>query len=277
MQLKIIEYNIQNGFCNEMGYPYLLQNERLNAVANILEKENPDILILTEAYFWQFAKTSKLKNFKKLFAKLYNFYAPAHYNFRWAPIILSKLPVISYESSQSKFFLNFLRAKIKIKNKILTIDVFHPHPKTTEEQKLDFIKENVLEINNYIFTGDLNTLSPEDDYDKNKLIKSFKIFMGNKAEEKVKDMLKCKAVKFILDKDLLDTYKFKNKIFDFTVPTDLRSKNKNSGIRIDYIFCSKDFKILDSGIVNLPTPRVCLLANPSADGVGHQKKLTNFN
>jgi len=90
-------------------------------------------------------------------------------------------------------------------------------------------------------------------------------------------MLKCKAVKFILDKDLLDTYKFKNKIFDFTVPTDLRSKNKNSGIRIDYIFCSKDFKILDSGIVNLPTPRVCLLANPSADGVGHQKKLTNFN
>ena len=170
MQLKIIEYNIQNGFCNEMGYPYLLQNERLNAVANILEKENPDILILTEAYFWQFAKTSKLKNFKKLFAKLYNFYAPAHYNFRWAPIILSKLPVISYESSQSKFFLNFLRAKIKIKNKILTIDVFHPHPKTTEEQKLDFIKENVLEINNYIFTGDLNTLSPEDDYDKNKLI-----------------------------------------------------------------------------------------------------------
>ena len=27
--------------------------------------------------------------------------------------------------------------------------------------------------------------------------------------------------------------------------------------------------------VNLPTPRVCLLANPSADGVGHQKKLTN--
>ena len=29
--------------------------------------------------------------------------------------------------------------------------------------------------------------------------------------------------------------------------------------------------------VKLPTPRVCLLANPSADGVGHQKKLTNFN
>ena len=34
---------------------------------------------------------------------------------------------------------------------------------------------------------------------------------------------------------------------------------------------------IDISVVNLPTPRVCLLANPSADGVGHQKKLTNFN
>ena len=37
------------------------------------------------------------------------------------------------------------------------------------------------------------------------------------------------------------------------------------------------FKQIFGTPVNLPTPRVCLLANPSADGVGHQKKLTNFN
>ena len=32
-----------------------------------------------------------------------------------------------------------------------------------------------------------------------------------------------------------------------------------------------------SGRVNNPTASFCLRANPSADGVGHQKKLTNFN
>ena len=44
-------------------------------------------------------------------------------------------------------------------------------------------------------------------------------------------------------------YKIKNNKFDFTIPTDLMSKNKNGAIRMDYIFCTEDFNVLDSGII----------------------------
>ena len=69
------------------------------------------------------------------------------------------------------------------------------------------------------------------------------------AEKTIKEMLKRDAVKFVLSKGLIDTHKTKNKVFDFSIPTDFLSKDKSSGIRIDYIFCSEEFKVLNSGII----------------------------
>ena len=49
---------------------------------------------------------------------------------------------------------------------------------------------------------------------------------------------------------LIDTYKSKHlSETNFTMPTDLRSENKDSAVRIDYIFCSGNFKIIDAKII----------------------------
>ena len=55
------------------------------------------------------------------------------------------------------------------------IDVFHPHPDTTEREKSSFLKGILKEKRRlHILAGDLNALSPEDTYEKQKLINQIK-------------------------------------------------------------------------------------------------------
>lgn len=207
---------------------------------------------MTEAYFWPFAKKVDLKNLKRVFNNLYNEYTSLAFGqFRWAPIVLSKYLIIKFDTSLSRYQLNYTRTNIQIGNKPLILDVFHPHPDTTEEQKVEFLGTLLKsEGQRYILTGDFNALSPEDYYDKPRLIRSYESFMKAKGKSKVENMLKSITLKTILKEKLIDTYKAKNSgITDFTMPTDFRSRNKDSAIRIDYIFCSDSFKVLDSGIV----------------------------
>ncbi len=251
MKLKVVLYNIMNGFCND-NPPFKIDSERMNSALEIIKEQDPDILILTEAYFWPFAKMADLANLPEIFDGLYNEYASlAHGYFRWAPVILSKHPITGFDTSMSKYQLNYMRANIQFGKAPLVIDVFHPHPDTTEKQKAEFIKPLLKERNqSYILVGDFNAISSQDNYDTQRLIKGYEGFMKKKGKAKVEDMLRCFTLKTILEKSLTDTYKakFPNKT-DFTMPTNLRSKNKDSAIRIDYIFCSNNFKIVNSGIV----------------------------
>src|SRR3989344_167201 len=67
-----------------------------------------------------------------------------------------------------------------------------------------------------------------DNYNKTKLIKGFNTFQDN-AKEKINDFMKFSVIKEILNVCLKDTFKVCNKKFDFTIPTDYLSKNKDSG------------------------------------------------
>lgn len=249
MKFKIMTYNILNGLCND-NPPFKIQKNRLKIISKIIDKENPDILVLCEAYLWSFAKRDSLKDMNKNFSSLYKSYALADYNFRWAPIVLSKFPVEKFETAFSKYSLNHLRTRIRVNGKFIVLDVFHPNPRTSEKEKEDFFKPILKKISgNYILTGDFNSLSPEDSYNKEKFVKGYVGFMKKDGKKKAEDMLTCRAVKGILAKNLIDTYKKINDKLDFTMPTDLRSKNKDSASRLDYIFCSKNFKIVESGII----------------------------
>ena len=127
--------------------------------------------------------------------------------------------------------------------------MFHPHPDTSEEEKQDFIEKIPFDKENYILSGDLNALSIEDSYNKEKLINGYESFMKSKGKPKAENMLKMLATKKILDKGLVDTYKLKNKKSDFTIPTDLMSKNKDASARIDYLFLTPNLKVIKSGII----------------------------
>lgn len=251
MKLKVIQYNIKSGFRNTKK-PYLLERKREKLAQKIIERENPDILILNEAYFESKNKSKILMDYQKIFK--FPFYAHGNYNNGlisfWGNALLSKYPIIKIEN-ENKRFMGILKTQIKVEDKIINLDVTHVPPMpllNNREQKMMIKQILKTKKKNYILTGDFNSLSPEDDYDKIKMINVWSKFTKN-TKNLIKEMLKRDAIKFILSKKLIDTYKSKNKNFNFTIPTNLLSKNKSSGIRIDYIFCSRDFKIIDSGII----------------------------
>lgn len=251
MKIKVVLYNILNGFCND-NPPFKVDVSRMNGFFEIITEQKPDILILTEAYFWPFAKKIELENLQNIFKDLYNEYTSlAHAQFRWAPIILSKYPITKFDTSMSKYQLTYMRINIQVGKKQLMIDIFHPHPDTTEEQKTEFLRPLLKSRSQrYLLAGDFNALSPQDNYDKGRLIRGYESFMKEKGRSKVEDMLRGLTLKTILEDNLIDTYKARNSdTTDFTMPTDLRSRNKDSAVRIDYIFCSNAFKVIGSGIV----------------------------
>ncbi|MEK6818913.1 MAG: endonuclease/exonuclease/phosphatase family protein [Nanoarchaeota archaeon] len=247
MKFKVMNYNILNGICNEEK-PFILDEKRLAKIVKILQKEDPDILVLTEAYFWPFAKKDNLENYSNLFNNFCKLYAPAQNQFRWAPVVFSRFPIEFTDFSE--YHKTFLRTSIQIGKNKLFLDVVHPYPELVEKEKTELITK-VLESHKepYILTGDFNSLSPDDNYNPEKLLEGYRKFMKDKAGFKIKDMLQCQMIKIVLTNGLIDTYKSKHEKFDYTVPTNLRSSNKESAARMDYIFCSRNFKVVESGII----------------------------
>jgi len=245
MKVKIIQYNILNGFCGD-NPPFIIDKKRMRAVCRLLNKEKPDILVLNESFFWPFALKQKAKDYNKFFSSLYSMPDLSDKLFRWAPSIVSRFPITFQDLSTDDF--KFIKANIKIGKKKLVLHAYHPSHKTNEEQK----EESIKKIFSYplpdIIVGDFNSLSSEDKYDKNKLIRGFRTFMGKNGDAKVKDLLRAKMIKRILDAGFKDTLYSAGKSWDYTMPSDLRSKNKDSAIRMDFIF-SKGFKVIDAGII----------------------------
>lgn len=251
MKIKIMQYNIRTGF-RKTEKPYEYEGERLKLAKKIVKKENPDILILNEAYFESKNEAGILMNYQKIF----NFPFYTHGNYKrglspfWGHSVLSKFP-IEYSLNKSEGLAGLFSVKIKVQNKIINLDMVHisPIPYLSNKKQENFIK-HVLKNkkDNYILTGDFNSLSSDDEYDKKEMVEAWSKFEKN-AKKVIKEMLKRDAVRFVLSSGLVDTYKSKNNLFDFSIPTDFLSKDKSSGIRIDYIFCSKEFNVLDSGII----------------------------
>jgi endonuclease/exonuclease/phosphatase family metal-dependent hydrolase len=251
MKIKAMQYNIRTGF-RKTEKPYEYEGERLKLAKEIIKKENPDILILNEAYFESENESGILMDYQKIF----NFPFYAHGNYKkglspfWGHAILSKFP-IEESINKSEGLAGLFSAKIKIQSKFLNLDVVHisPIPYLSSKKQESFIKKVLKnKKKNYLLSGDFNSLSPLDEYDEIEMIGAWSKFEKN-AEKTIKEMLKRDAVKFVLSKGLIDTHRTKNKVIDFSIPTDFLSKDKSSGIRIDYIFCSEEFKVLNSGII----------------------------
>ena len=248
MKLKIIEYNLLDGFFDRNEENILVPNEnRKNAAQEIMKKENPDILILTEADHTKNKRFSQ--DYKKIFNYPYGFFASKKLPHRDFGIgILSKFPIVEKE----KILLpksRWIKTSIKINGKIIYVDAVHPNSHNTIEEKEDLFKDLIgRKKNPFIVAGDFNAIHPEDKYNKKDLLKNFSRKFGDKqkAENVVEEILKAKIIKFLLKQDLIDTYKEKNKKQDYSYHTKLRGNNM---MRIDYIFCSKEFKVLNSGII----------------------------
>ncbi len=255
MKLKIISYNVLEGFSDFYKYECKkieFHPERLSAAKKLIKEENPDILCLTEA-LWN---VKSYRNFYIDYQKEFNY---RYIDIRYSIILLSKYPIIFSKANGSLEQESEgigLTAKVQIGKRAVNINIIHPKVSSTEKQKTHFVKKLMEnQTTPSIILGDFNSISKEDRYStewkenfKNKILTDF--YYNRKQKEKIiADMLKGKVTKFIQESGFIDTYKEKNKKFDFTIPTDLASKDKSTGIRIDYIFTSPDIKIINSGII----------------------------
>jgi len=235
MKIKIMNYNIRHGF-HTLNFPFKLEKERLKKAKKIIKKEDADILILTEACYSEKNIFKILIDYKKIFGYKY-----AHFGkwgkYEWGTLILLRYPIKAKTIKLSK--RTAIKSEIKIKNKTLYIDVIHPSPKLTEEQKIENIKPVLKNIKSpYILTGDFNSLSDDDKYNKRKLIEGFKTFEKD-PEKVVNELLKTNFIKYLKKQGLIDAFPKKDK--KPTVPTK-KYKTGNTDIRIDYFFIKKDEK-----------------------------------
>ena len=237
-----MNFNVCHGFCSSEP-PFKIEEERIKAAQKLVINENPDILVLTEACFAKENSCRILINYQSLFNFPHYYHCPM--GSEWGAALLSKYPIKqaeNYSMGQRLFF----RTSLDIEHRTINLDIAHPHPDLSEWEKKMFFKNIIRDYKKpYILAGDFNSLSDEDSYDKEKLIRGFRVF-DKHAEEKVEDLMKRLAIREIRTAGLVDTFTAKHRTFDYTVPTNSLSINKDSAMRVDYVFCSSDFNVINS-------------------------------
>lgn len=255
MELKILQYNVREGFRNTKA-PYSLEKERLVAAKKLVKKEKPDILVLNESYFNQAYLGEGVDDLVIDYAKEFGFKHVINVrceqglNPYSGSTLLSKFPIVETVDKTNNEIV-FFSNKVLIGKTIINLDVVHLQviPLVSAKKQAELLKQRIPKIKkNHLVTGDFNSLSPLDNYDEKALYNNHQVF-SKKGKSTVTELLKRTAIKEMLKKGFIDTYKEVNKEFNYTIPTDLLSKNKTTGIRIDYLFSSKEFKVKSSEII----------------------------
>ncbi|MFB6246433.1 MAG: endonuclease/exonuclease/phosphatase family protein [Candidatus Pacearchaeota archaeon] len=247
MELKVMEYNVLNGFLSWDCSSF--ESERLESSKQVVKEYSPDVLVLAEAVVYDNSdKGLSLQDYAYAFG--YNF--AAHGKAGSKDVVRSNVVLSNYYLEGEDFSLpgfSFLRTRVSLDNFKLNLDVVHPKPQADDEERASFFRGVLRDSGErHIITGDFNSISPEDSYDKEKIRKGFsKVYPG--MEDLITgNWFKMKAVQELIDHGFKDSFKSLNES-GYTVPTDLCSKNKDTAVRLDYLFTSRDIDVLDSGII----------------------------
>ena len=256
MNLKIGWYNVLRGFHNKKpDGSFVFEPRRLEAARNVIRVMNPGILFIGEGDFNPLCKIKgpkiKTVDYKKEFGFPYVYYSKPDETSRKGEVILSHYPFTTENFSVEDN--TYIKSHFVIEGKKINIDSINPYPTISEKDKTEWISK-ILDKKEepYILLGDFNALSPKDRYKVDALVKEFTVFHANKekAELNVKDALSCAMLKKAISAGLTDSYYAQNEKYDSTFPTKRYNVNDNkTGMRIDYIFCSKTIRVLKSGIV----------------------------
>ena len=241
-------WNIHRGFHNR---DHVLEEHRLAAAKEIINKESPDVLALVEACYAKHNSTNILLDYPRIFG-FPNSFAANYPKFGrlsddiGANCLLSHYPISAARVSIGR--KSAIRAQVSLDNKFLHIDVVHPSPSLNDREKIRDLDPMLLARANYnyIMTGDFNSLSYNDIYDKQVLIEEFSSFSSN-PNKVVDSLLECRLVRHINDNGLVDSLPLDHRTS--TVPTRSKYNKSVPGMRVDYCFVSPDVRVLDSYVV----------------------------
>ncbi len=264
MKLKVLSYNIKDGFYNSLfqNPNPQYQSEREKLAKKVVSEYNPDVLVLPEACSYrENTKTDRVQDYQKIFGKK-NFpfvgYADMFQDGIFGVAVLSKYPMTTEDLSDHGRAL--VRSYIDLpNNRRITLDGLHLMPSEknrngcNSKDKAKWLRGKIEKVQTpYILAGDFNGLSPQDTYDRNKMLKGFNSLPWIKPDVSswiVDDLLKSEEIKQVLSKGMIDSYKKVQAKQDYTLPTNLNGSTTDSASRVDYVFCSADIKVKDAGII----------------------------
>jgi len=211
--------------------------ERLDKIINFVNSERPDVLSLSEVKKWNENKRTLLDF--KLRTGFKHHFIKDHI------VIFSNLKINDTEHLGK----GIIKVKLVLNNKSISIIAAHLSP-GSEDRRLEQIDKIIGKLNDEdsILVGDLNSLSPLDNYDKEKLIKCFeKIDLKKFGDGK----LRFDVQKKILDFGLIDSVKKFSKSFEYSVPTKFNKDFTHATkLRLDYLYITPNL------LLNLKSSRI---------------------
>ncbi len=227
--MKILYLNLYEG-CME---PY-----RFNKVLDFISRQKPDVLGLSELNGWETNNFEKLDFFKRqagypfhLFAK-----APSGYNLG----LFSKKNFLFGKVFEKDFNTGMIKAKFSFGPFFLETLLTHLHHKNEDLRlkELNIILKHLPKDNPGVLIGDLNSLSIQDSYGEEGLLKKLKDASMEKFGTR---QIRYDVINKLLNAGMVDLVRITSpRKNEFSVPT---AYNKDpmhlTKLRLDYIFANK--------------------------------------
>ncbi len=214
------------------------EGTRFDKIVDFVRAENPDVLFLAELNGWEKNNFEILFKFKESINFSYHFFSESNTSHHLG--VFSKILLENSESIKEKFHHSLIKSEI---NDIIFL-FGHLDPNSEDKRKRE-IKEifNIIKQFNskkIVFLGDLNSLSPFDDYDEEKLIEDLKQI--NLTKFGISELRRDVQQK-ILNFGLIDSIKKFSDNFEYSVPTEFsKDKNHFSKLRLDYVYVNSNLE-----------------------------------
>jgi len=226
--MKTLYINIYEG-CQEP--------ERFERLVRFVKKINPYFLGLSELNHWQDNNYQKLKEFEKRSGYKSVAFADATSGYN--------LGIFSNQKNTYKkvitqgFKTGMIRTDFEYKNKDLCLIITHLHSKNEDLRlkELEKIFGNVPKDKPCLLMGDLNSLSPQDAYDEENILRFMKSINSSKFGT---TSIRREVIKKIENFGFVDCVKKFSKKFEYSVPAPYNKDQEHfQKLRLDYFFANK--------------------------------------
>jgi endonuclease/exonuclease/phosphatase family metal-dependent hydrolase len=238
ISLRLASYNLLEGLRPigpSPGERRQLDRERTEAARSVVQELNPEVLVLNEALFCQQYR-GHVVDYGRLFGFPYQ--AAALYDNAWGNAVLSRHPILRSHEMKTEGRGGVV-ALIDAPTGTFTVASYHPHPSRNPSDKAADFERLVAGLEGpLIVCGDLNCISPADDIDRDALIAAFRRFTRDPEATLAQFIESGREVFRALAKfGLEDAIPLAGR--RYSIPTDLISLDKSSGMRIDHILANR--------------------------------------
>jgi len=225
--MRIMTYNILDGAQNT-----------IDQVVEVITAISPDILTINEANGFEADNQAKLKMLAQSTSMPYYFLALCGDGYIYHTAILSRYPILSTTVLQPSARAVIV-SKVEVNKKIYQIASVHLSP-FSEEKRVDEVKRLLTYVQgtkNVIISGDLNSLSPLDEYPEDTVSKMNEGQLRKFTREGV---IQYQVLSSLYSAGFTDCAKQENGSYETTVPTKVDYDPEHFQNRLDYILLSSD-------------------------------------